>query len=622
MITHLKSRYHLVERIGSGGMGEVYRARDDHLGRDVAIKILSTGTLDDPSARERLRREAHALSKLNHPHIATVFDFDSDAGVDFIVMELVEGDILKKHLVSGALPPADVLRLGMQLAEGLAAAHDNGVVHRDLKPGNLAIRPDGRLKILDFGLAQVNQPVGDVSVQTLTEVRSVVGTLPYMAPEQLRSEKLDGRTDVYAAGAVLYEMVTGHRPFPADDVPGLIESILHEQLPPPSSLNPAVSPELDQVILKALHRQPDFRHQSARDLQIDLQCLERGEATSTRRRARRARPVVLATVLAVGAVAAAAILWSVLSGGHVEFDEKDWILITDVVNETTDPVFDEALREAISVDMGQSKWVRVFSDQMSRNVLSYMRIPDARRIDETLGMEICQRASIKAMLIPTIRQVGDTLQLSASFVAVPSGKRIDAVRVTARSKEELLESGVDRLVGSVRKDLGESLASIEQSDLPVQDLTTSSWEALRENALGLIAILDHDLDTARPHFERAVELDPAFVSALTSLGILAAHRGDRKATVEYHTAAMENLEAVSEKERLATRAFYELQVDGDIRKAVTTFEELLQLYPDDQFTLNNLAYIYREHLGDYDKSVRTRDAAWRSILSRWSTTTI
>jgi tetratricopeptide (TPR) repeat protein/tRNA A-37 threonylcarbamoyl transferase component Bud32 len=604
VITRLQSRYQLLERIGGGGMGDVYRARDDHLGRDVAIKILRAGSLDDATARSRLQREAHALSKLNHPHIATVFDFGSDAGVDFIVMELVEGDNLKDLLSSDPLPQAEVVRLGRQLAEGLAAAHEQAVIHRDLKPGNLAIRPDGRLKILDFGLAQVTRPAGDLTTETVTAVRPGAGTLPYMAPEQLRCEILDGRTDVYAAGVVLYEMATGRRPFPQEDVVGVIQAILHEDPALPSSLNPGVSRHLEQVILQALDRQPDRRHQSAKELLTDLQRLERGEAPVRRRAPWSRRVILLATALGTALVATAVMVWSLLPGDRVEFGEKDWILVTDVVNETADPAFDEALREAISIDMGQSRWVRVFSDQMARNVLSYMRKPDVRRIDETLGMEICQRASIKAMLIPSIRQVGDTLQLSASFVAVPSGRRIDAVRVTARSKEQLLESGVDQLVGGVRKDLGESLASIEQTDLPIQDQTTSSWEALRENALGTIALLDLELDRARRHFERAVDLDPEFVSALTSLGLLAAHRGDREAAVKYHTAAMENLDKVSEKEQLMARAFSELQVENDARKAVETFEEILRLYPDDQFALNNLAYLYREAFGDYDAALR------------------
>src|ERR1700680_4703994 len=270
MIGQTLGHYRIVEKIGAGGMGEVYRARDEHLERDVALKVLPAGTLADEAVRRRFRKEALALSKLNHPNIATAFDFDTQHGVDFLAMELIPGLTLSGKLADGPLVEREVLRLGAQLAEGLAAAHAQGVVHRDLKPGNLMIAPDGRLKILDFGLATLLHPSGDPDLtRSITETTSVSGTLPYMSPEQLRGPPVDARSDVYAAGAVLYEMASGHRAFPQRQGAELIGAILHQS---PTSLgNQGITLARGNEMMKALEKEPSRRYQSARELLVALE---------------------------------------------------------------------------------------------------------------------------------------------------------------------------------------------------------------------------------------------------------------------------------------------------------------------------------------------------------------
>jgi len=263
--------YHVLEKIGAGGMGEVYRARDEHLARDVAIKVLPPGTLIGESVRKHFHAEALILSQLNHPSVATIHDFDTQQGMDFLVMEYIPGITLSEKLVSGALPEKDVLRLGVQLAEGLAAAHDHGIVHRDLKPGNLRVTSDGRLKILDFGLAKLRLPVtATATTETLGEMQTMAGTLPYMAPEQLLGEKVDARTDIHAVGSVLYEMATGQRPFAEVERCQLISAILRRPPLSPTTLNPILSPELERIIQKCLEKEPENRYQSAKELAIDL----------------------------------------------------------------------------------------------------------------------------------------------------------------------------------------------------------------------------------------------------------------------------------------------------------------------------------------------------------------
>jgi eukaryotic-like serine/threonine-protein kinase len=272
MVGQTLEHYRIIERIGAGGMGEVYRAHDKQLDRDVALKVLPAGTLTDDTARKRLHKEALTLAKLNHPNIATVHELGTENGIDFLVMELVPGVALREKLRGGPLDEKEIRRLGAQLAEGLAAAHAQGVIHRDLKPANLQITPEGRLKILDFGLAKMQEPLTEID-KTLSaeDSRVVSGTLPYMSPEQLRGEKADARSDVYGAGTVLYEMATGQRPFPESHTARLIDSILHETPKRPATVYPKVAPALERIILRSLEKEPACRYQSARELLVALE---------------------------------------------------------------------------------------------------------------------------------------------------------------------------------------------------------------------------------------------------------------------------------------------------------------------------------------------------------------
>src|ERR1700730_11323518 len=296
LVGHTLSHYRITEQIGAGGMGVVYRARDEQLERDVAVKVLPIGTLADESARKRFRKEALALAKLNHPNIATIFEFSRQNSTDYLVTEYISGLTLDEKLASGALSEKEVVGLGIQLAQGLSAAHEHGIVHRDLKPANLRLTSDGRLKILDFGLAQLMPHASEVGMTaTLTESQAVPGTLPYMAPEQLRGEPADTRTDIWAAGAVLYEMATARRPFEEKVPTALAGDIIHKAPPPPRSLRQELSAKLEAVILKCLEKEPPKRYQSARELESDLQRVSTGLAPRVARS--QLRPIVAATAV-------------------------------------------------------------------------------------------------------------------------------------------------------------------------------------------------------------------------------------------------------------------------------------------------------------------------------------
>jgi serine/threonine protein kinase len=273
LVGQILGHYRILEQIGAGGMGVVYRAHDERLDRDIALKVLPSGALADETARKRFRKEALALSRLNHPNIAMVFDFDTQDGMDFLVTEYIPGTTLDASVTPGLLPEKQVVRLGLQLAEGLAAAQEQGVVHRDLKPSNLRITPDGRLKILDFGIAKLLPTGEQQATETLTETEGVSGTLPYMAPEQLRGEQPDSRTDIYAAGAVLYEMATGRRPFEQRLSTALVNDIINKPPAPPRQIHPKLSPKLEDIVLKCLEKECENRYQSAKELAIDLRRL-------------------------------------------------------------------------------------------------------------------------------------------------------------------------------------------------------------------------------------------------------------------------------------------------------------------------------------------------------------
>lgn len=325
------SHYRIVEQIGVGGMGEVYRAHDTRLERDVALKVLPSGIIADEAVRRRFRREALALSKLNHPNIATVFDFDTQEGVDFLVMELVSGETLVGKLAGGPLPEGDVSRLGLELAEGLVAAHGHGVIHRDLKPGNVRLTPDGRLKILDFGLARLVKPVSDAtSAEALTEAHGAVGTLPYMAPEQVRGERVDARSDIWAAGAVLYEMATGRRAFPEVEGARVIAAILQEAPRPPRGVNGRVSAGLEGIILKCLEKDPGGRYQSAKELAAHLRGLS--SAASVRPTARSRLGLFLA---AAGALTLVAVVLLRTGTGPIRMAPATWRQLTFTGTSTT-----------------------------------------------------------------------------------------------------------------------------------------------------------------------------------------------------------------------------------------------------------------------------------------------
>src|SRR5215467_14406820 len=359
------SRYTIREQIGAGGMGVVYLAHDEQLDRDVAVKVLPKGSLTDETARKRFRGEALALAKLNHPNIETVFDYGAENGVDFLVTEYIPGMTLDAKLTGGSLPEKQVLNLAIQLAEGLEAAHGQNFIHRDLKPGNLRLTPDNRLKILDFGLARLVTPVSQTAdTKTAGENKGLIGTLPYMAPEQLREDRVDPRSDIWGVGVILYECATGSRPFPDERVTRLIESILHVDPQSPSALNRQVSPGLESIILKCLEKDPEHRYQSVRELLVDLRRLSLGTTTgrvlvraAMRRRRRKAVAVAVAVTAALSLLL---IAWRFpgLLGRDTRVESLAVLPLENLSGDSEQEYLADGMTEALITDLGQVQGLR------------------------------------------------------------------------------------------------------------------------------------------------------------------------------------------------------------------------------------------------------------------------
>jgi eukaryotic-like serine/threonine-protein kinase len=612
--------YRIREKIGEGGMGAVYRARDCHLERDVAIKVLPPGLLVDEAARKRFHKEALALSSLNHPNIATIHDFDTQQGVDFLVMEYIPGRTLSEKLAEGPLPEQDTLHWGTQLARGLAAAHERAVVHCDLKPDNLRLTEDGWLKILDFGLARLVRPTGpDLTTANFSETQVVGGTLPYMAPEQLRGGEVDQRTDVYAAGAVLYEMATGRRMFPHLGGPSLIDAILHDAPAPPGKLNLAVSAALEVVITKALEKDPKRRYASAHDLLHDLEQVGAGGSSramvTTRSWLRLGPRGRGATALGIAFLCVLLLaLWGHRGTPALAFAARDFVLIADFENQTGDPVFDRSLNAALATTLEQSSYANVYSRTRVKETLKRMERPNVERIDETVAREIAEREGIKAVVVPSIQGIGESYRLAARIRAVPSGRDVSTEIVRVKGKDKVLD-GVDELAAGVRKDLGESLQKISETTKPLVSVTTQSLEALKQYSIAVEKHRGAEVEEAKTYYENALRIDPSFTAARASLGMLHLDQAamgiahfDAELGKRLLSEAVQHVANLTDKEKYGILAFHALWVERDPEKAVQYQKALLALYPGYPAAYTNLAWVYNR-MGRYQEAVTANQEA-------------
>ena len=602
--------YRIIEKIGAGGMGEVYRAHDEHLEREVAIKVLAPGTLADENARKRFRKEALALSKLNHPNIATIHDFDTQQGLDFLVMEYIRGANLREKMASKPLSEKEVIHLAAQLAEGLSAAHEHGVVHRDLKPGNLRVTEDGRLKILDFGLAKLFDPTsGELGAETLTQSvddAHVMGTLPYMAPEQVSGEHIDARTDIYGMGVVLYEMATQQRPFREETAQRLFAAILREAVVAPREIKPQLSAELERIILKCLEKEPSRRFQSARELAVDLdRCAHPSEAQPSRAVRRplwqRAMSSVrlhpLASTSSGLAVAALVVVlwWAFGARPALSFAPRDFLVIADFDNQTGDALFDRSLLTALNVSIEQSAHVNIVSPSRMAESLRRMGKKPGDKIDESTGRQICVREYVHALLIPSISRVGQQYVLSARLIDPKTGLSAWSRIETAKDQNEVLPA-LGRLATQVRHGLGESWFATQKKDRPLPLVTTSSLSALKLYVDGQDLWRKGQYQQAMQSWNSALQADPDFAMAHVAVGsaLYSYIFNDPVEGKKHYERALQLADRTTERERLLVHADF-ANSQNHFAEASQLFLAYLREYPDDSGVRFSLAHLLRDN---------------------------
>jgi serine/threonine protein kinase/tetratricopeptide (TPR) repeat protein len=607
------SHYRIIEILGSGGMGIVYRAHDEQLDRDVAVKVLPSGRITDDSARRRFRKEALALAKMNHPNIETVHEFASEKGVDYLVTEYIQGKTLGEHLKAGPLSERDVTSLGAQIAAALEEAQDRGIIHCDLKPGNIIVTPKRHAKVLDFGLARLLRPTGDMTTDTISQTTGLTGTLPYMAPEQLNAQAADARTDVHALGLVLYEMATGERAFREDSVPSLIESILHQMPTLPRERNASLSADLEHIILKALDKDPERRYQSAREMRVDLERLRTPTAPITALRSSdtlwkgiwktlRTHPRRTALSMSMIAVALVAIFWFVGTRPVLSFSPRDWILLTDFDNQTGETVFDRSLLAALTVSLEQSAHANIFPRERLPDTLKRMNRPATEGINESVGREICLRENIRGLLNCGIARVGQEYVLSAQLIDPHSGNSVRSYLERAKGQDNVLNA-LDNIASRLRRDLGESLSSIQMADRPLPLVTTSSLQALKNYVDASDVWSRGKYQEAVPLYKNAVQLDPDFAMAHAALGgayysFIFNDPVDGKTEYE---KALQLSTRTTERERLSIQLGYAANLNH-VGEADNLYHLYLDKYPDDWRMRSNFAGMLREN-GQYQEAI-------------------
>ncbi len=590
------SHYRIVEKLGSGGMGVVYKAEDIRLHRFVALKFLPDDVGRDPHALGRFQREARAASALSHPNICTIFDvLEEHDQHPVIVMELLEGESVKDKIRAGLFSVDELLHFAIQTSDALEAAHAKGITHRDIKPANLFVTRRGDAKILDFGLAKLETAPASPTNETatiedpLTGVGNTIGTVSYMSPEQVRAEHLDARTDLFSFGVVLYEMATGKQPFRGDTSGIIFESILNRAPVAPVRLNPDLPPEVERIVNKCLEKDRNLRYQHAADIRTDLKRLQRdsiaGSVISGESPVRAPVQSMPSARWKIAVPAAVAVL-AIAAAGYFyahrapKLTDKDTIVLADFTNTTGDPVFDGTLRQGLSIQLAQSPFLSLISDERIQQVLGLMGQAADARLTPQLAREICERTASAAVLEGSLAAIGTQFVLGLRAKSCRNGDVLDEEQVQAASKEEVLNS-LTQIASKFRTKVGESLATIQKHDTPLPDATTFSLEALKAYSVARKLNLSAGSIKARPFYERAIELDPYFALAYANLGQLYGELGESDLAAEYTTKAYGLRDRVSDVERQDITVSYDFRQTGDLERAQQTCESWAQTYPRD-----------------------------------------
>jgi len=592
-IAHFK----IVSKIGAGGMGEVFLAKDTKLDRNVALKFLAKEYSDNSERLGRFIQEAKAASALNHPNIITVYDIGEHEGTHFMASEYIDGRTLRDRMSSERLSFDEVLSIAIQTIEALSTAHRAGIVHRDIKPENIMIRPDGYVKVLDFGLAKLSELVdsgGEDETKKLVKTNPgvVMGTVSYMSPEQARGKPTDARSDVFSFGVVMYEMLTGQVPFTGETMTDILASVISTEPQPLTSVAPHLPRELQRIVQKTLRKKRDQRYQATRDLLVDLMDL-RDELRVEAKLEQTAVP----NRPTEDSVKTSQPRFATSSGSS----SRDTILLTEFENSTGEAVFDQTLKMALAYSLAQSPFVDIVPDSKVSQTLRLMGRSPSEKVTKELGEEICMRQNLKAFITGSITKFGEIYVLTLEAINARNNESLGREFEQVGSREEVLNA-LTRAATGLRERLGESLSSIEKFNVPSESITTSSLEALKIFVLGREQIVNGRQFEAIPFYKKALELDPEFALAYTELAVVYRNTDQWKLAAEMTEKAFRLRESVSESEKLRITYYYHNFVNGELDKAIDTLELWRNTYPNFVVSYVSLSDSM-ERIGQSEKAV-------------------